>query len=361
MKALIVIPGRSGSTALIDVAEPDIADGSLLVRTMAIGICGTDVEIVSGRYGWAPPGSTHLTIGHESLGEVIEAPHASGFSPGDLVVGIVRRPDPGPCRYCAVNEWDMCRNGLYTERGIKERHGYASDRFRVEPTFAVKVDPALGDLGVLVEPASVVAKAWEYAGRIGGRSAAWRPESVLITGAGPIGLLAALMGRQRDLDVHVFDQVQDGPKPQLVRDLGATYHGGALSTLGQLAPDIIIECTGATPVIADAVTRSAPSGIVCLAGVSSGGHTIDLDLGGLNRRMVLENDVIFGSVNANRAHYEAGAAALSRADRTWLSGLISRRVPLDSWRQAFIRQPDDVKVVLAFDASSGARHSTIAR
>ena len=137
------------------------------------------------------------------------------------------------------------------------------------------------------------------------------------------------------LEVHVFDQVVDGPKPQL-----------------HLTPDIIIECTGATPVIADAVTRSAPSGIVCLPGLSSRGHTIDLDLGGVNRRMVLENDVIFGSVNANRTHYEAGAAALKRADRTWLSRLISRRVPLDHWREAFVKQRDDVKVVIEFGSPS---------
>ena len=348
MHALTVVPGREGSTALVDVPEPDISAGSLLVRTLAVGICGTDAEIVAGRYGWAPAGRERLTIGHESLGEVIEAPHASGFLPGDLVVGIVRRPDPVPCRYCAAGEWDMCSNGLYTERGIKALDGYASERFRLEPEFAVKVDAALGHLGVLVEPASVVAKAWEHAERIGGRSKAWRPSSVLVTGAGPIGLLAALLARQRGLDVHVFDQVVDGPKPGLVRDLGATYHGGAPSTLGALTPDIIIECTGATAVIADAVTRSAPSGLVCLAGVSSGGHKVGIDLGRVNRQLVLENDVIFGSVNANRTHYEAGAAALARADRAWLSRLISRRVPAGNWRQAFTRQHDDVKVVIEF-------------
>jgi threonine dehydrogenase-like Zn-dependent dehydrogenase len=336
----------------VGIREPDIEAGSLLVRTLEIGICGTDIEILSGRYGWAPPGRERLTIGHESLGEVVEAPESSGFARGDLVVGIVRRPDPVPCRYCAVNEWDMCSNGLYTERGIKERDGYASERFRVEPRFAVKVDASLGHLGILVEPASVVAKAWDYADRIGSRSAAWHPESVLVTGAGPIGLLAALMGHQRGLDVHVFDRVVDGPKPQLVRDLGAAYYGGDLSAIGDLMPDIVVECTGATRVVADAVTRSAPSGIVCLAGMSSGGHTIGLDLGDVNRRMVLENDVIFGSVNANRMHYEAGVTALAQADPTWLSRLITRHVPLHDWRDGFIRQRDDVKVVLDFDARS---------
>jgi threonine dehydrogenase-like Zn-dependent dehydrogenase len=243
----------------------------------------------------------------------------------------------------------MCRNGQYTERGIKERDGYGSERFRLEPSFAVKIDGTLGHLGVLLEPASVVAEAWEHTERIGRRSSAWAPHTVLVTGVGPIGLLAAMIGVQRGLDVHLFDRIIDGPKPELARALGATYHGGDLSVLGALAPDIIIECTGATPVIAEAVTRTAPSGIVCLAGVSSRGHTIRFDLGDINRRMVLENDVVFSSVNANRSHYESAAEALAHADHAWLSRLITRRVRLADWQQAFVRQRHDIKVVLDFD------------
>ena len=244
----------------------------------------------------------------------------------------------------------MCRNGRYTERGIKQLDGYGSERFRVEPDFAIKIDSSLGYVGVLAEPTSVVAKAWDHAERIGRRSTAWKPRSVLVTGAGPIGLLAALLGRQRGFEVHVFDKVNEGAKPALVRDLGATYHSGDISSIGDLAPDIVIECTGAATVIADVVTRTSPSGIVCLAGISSGGHTIDLDLGTVNRRMVLENDVIFGSVNANRSHYEMAADALERADRTWLSRLITRRVPLAEWQDALGQHPEDVKTIIEFDS-----------
>jgi threonine dehydrogenase-like Zn-dependent dehydrogenase len=351
MYALTVEPGRADSGRLIDVPEPPLTDGALLVATSAIGVCGTDIEILSGAYGSPPPGEDRLTIGHESIGRVVDAPADSGFAAGDLVVGIVRRPDPVPCSYCRIGEWDMCRNGLYTERGIKQRHGYASERFRLEPEFAVKVDPSLGRLGVLLEPSSVVAKAWDHAERIGHRSRAWEPRTALITGAGPIGLLAALMGRQRGLDVHVFDRITEGPKPQLVRDLGATYHGGELSAIGTLEPDVIIECTGASPVIADVVTRTGPSGIVCLAGVSSGGHEIRLDLGKVNRRMVLENDVIFGSVNANRTHYELAAGALARADREWLGRLLTRVVPVHTWQEAFRRDAFDVKTVIDFESA----------
>lgn len=348
MQALTVIPGQANSAKLADMPEPRAEEGGLVVRARAVGICGTDAEIVSGKYGWAPEGAERLIIGHESLGIVEDAPQDSDFRKGDLVVGIVRRPDPVPCLNCGVGEWDMCRNGQYTERGIKERHGYCSERFRVEPEFAVKVDPALGLHGVLLEPTSVVAKAWEQIERIGSR-ATWAPRTALVTGAGPIGLLAALLGVQRGLDVHVFDRVADGPKPELVRALGATYHAGALSDL-TLEPTIVIECTGASTVIVDVLNRTAAVGIVCLAGVSSGGYTIGLDLGRINRAMVLENDVVFGSVNANRRHYQAAAKALAQADPAWLGRLITRRVPLAQWRDALTRRDHDIKVVIDFEA-----------
>ncbi len=348
MLALTVLPGEANSARLQEMPEPDASEGALLVRARAVGVCGTDAEIVAGKYGWAPAGADRLIIGHESLGIVEDAPPGSPFAKGDLVVGIVRRPDPEPCLNCGVGEWDMCRNGLYTERGIKQRHGYGSERFRLEPEFAVKIDARLGLHGVLLEPTSVVAKAWEQIERIGGRSA-WSPRTVLVTGAGPIGLLAALLGVQRNLDVHVFDRVADGPKPELTRALGATYHAGTLADI-DFAPSIVIECTGASSVIVDVLNRTAAGGIVCLAGVSSGGYRISLDLGRLNRSMVLENDVVFGSVNANRRHYGSAAKALSNADPAWLARLITRRVPLARWQDALRRQDHDIKVVIDFEA-----------
>jgi len=345
MRALTVEPGRPNSIKLEDVSPPPESDGDILVRALALGICGTDREIISGDYGWAPSGAQHLIIGHESLGRVEQAPAGCGFSPGDLVVGIVRRPDPVPCPSCAAGEWDMCRNGQYTERGIKQRNGYGSEQFRLEHDFAIKLDPALDKLGVLLEPTSVVAKAWEQVERIGQRGAAWQPRIALITGAGPVGLLAALLAKQRGYDVHVLDRVEGGAKPKLARDLGATYHAG---DLGKLEPDIVIECTGAASVVLDVMSRNAPEGIICLAGVSSGGHKLQFDVGALNRAMVLENDVVFGSVNANRRHYRAAAEALANADKDWLGRLITRRVPLDRWQEAFEPRADDVKTVLDF-------------
>jgi threonine dehydrogenase-like Zn-dependent dehydrogenase len=344
MRAITLRPGVKDSADLEEVPEPPAEQGTMLVDGVALGICGTDAEIVRGDYGEAPPGEERLVLGHESLGRVAAAPQGSGFAPGDLVVGIVRRPDPVPCPSCAAGEWDFCRNGRYTERGIKGLHGYGSERWRIEPEFAVKLDPALGSLGVLMEPTTVVAKAWEQIDRVLAR-ATLGPQRVLVTGAGPIGLLAALLARRRGYDLTVLDLATDGPKPELVRDLGGAYHSGPLKEVDP-PPDIIVDATGASQVVLDAISHTGANGIVCLTGISSGGHEIALDAGDLNRRIVLENDLIFGSVNANRRHYDAAAEALAEADRDWLERLITRRVPLDRWHEALEREEHDIKVVV---------------
>ena len=271
MRAVTVIPGQPGSIALSELPEPPGEDGPVLVETQAIGICGTDLEIISGEYGAAPPSADRLVIGHESLGRVAEAPPGSGFSPGDLVVGIVRRRDPLPCAACAAGDWDMCTNGQYTERGIMGRHGYASERYRIHPEHLVAVDPALGTRGVLLEPATVVAKAWDHIEKIGRRST-WTPRKVLITGAGPIGLLAALLSVQRGYDTYVVDLVTEGRKPDMVRLWGAHY--SPRGELGEVSAeaDIVIECTGFAAMLLEAGQHDVHNRVTCLTGVSTAGE-----------------------------------------------------------------------------------------
>lgn len=344
MRALAVRPGTKDSLSLVDLPEPPDEDGPVLVEGLAVGLCGTDIEIIAGQYGEAPPGQDVLVLGHENLGRVQAAPDGSGLTEGDLVVGIVRRPDPVPCPACAAGEWDMCRNGRYTEHGIKGLHGFTRERWRAKPDDIVRLDPSLGELGVLLEPTTIVAKAWEQVERIG-RRAWFDPHVAVVTGAGPVGLLAALLGVQRGLEVHVFDLVTSGPKPDLVRDLGATYHSDPVPDSG-VQGDVLVECTGVPSVVLDVLTSGAPDSIACLTGVSSTGRTTPVDVGALNRGAVLGNDVAFGSVNANRRHYEAATTALQQADADWLRRLISRRVPLKRFSEAFARHDDDVKVVL---------------
>jgi threonine dehydrogenase-like Zn-dependent dehydrogenase len=346
VRALTVIPLQAGSAAVTDMPEPEPGPGELLVDGIALGVCGTDREIAGGEYGWAPPGSERLILGHESLGRVREAPEGSGFAAGDLVVGVVRRPDPVPCVACAHGEFDFCRNGRYTERGIKERHGYGSERWTVEADYAVKLDPALEPVGMLMEPTTILAKAWDHIARIGAR-AYTEQKRVLVTGAGPIGLMAALLGSQRQLEVHVLDRVESGLKPDLVRDLGATYHHTSIEeAVGECEPDVIIEATGVGQLVFDAMSNTRPGGIVCLTGVSPTGRELTVDAGAVNRELVLENDVVFGSVNANLRHYEIARDALMAADRAWLERLITRRVPLSQFADALDRRDDDVKVVI---------------
>jgi threonine dehydrogenase-like Zn-dependent dehydrogenase len=346
MRALTTIPRKAGTLAVSDVPEPTLHEGDLLVDGVAVGVCGTDREIVSGEYGWAPPHSERLVLGHESLGRVREAPEGSDFAPGDLVVGVVRRPDPEPCGACAHGEFDMCRNGRYTERGIKQIDGYASEQWTTEAEYAVKLDPRLEDVGMLMEPTTIVAKAWEQVEKVGSRS--WfEPQSVLVTGAGPIGLLAAMLGVQRGLDVHVLDRVRGGVKPKLVHELGAHYHWADMDAVtDRVRPDVVIEATGVPRLIFGAIAGTAAYGIVCLTGVSSSGRALRVDAGELNRDLVLENDAVVGSVNANLRHYAQAADALAAAELAWLEQLVTRRVPLDRFEEAFAGKDDDVKVVL---------------
>ena len=345
MKALTVEPGVPGSLRLEDVAEPDPENGSVLVEAVAVGICGTDSEIVDGQYGWAPPGKSRLILGHESLGRVID-PGGSGCKKGDLVAGIVRRPDPVPCPNCAVGEWDMCRNGQYAERGIKQIDGYMSERWRIEPEYSIKVDPSLGILGVLLEPTTVVVKAWEQVVAIGQR-AYWDPRTVLVTGAGPIGLLAALICVQHGLDVHVLDRVTTGPKPEIVSRLGATYHTRAIADIG-FEPDVIMECTGVGPLISESIQCVGSGGIVCLTGIGAGGSVGKLPTAQAAAAVVLKNNVVIGSVNANKRHWYKGSQVLARADRAWLSRLITRRERPADFESALRREPDDIKVCIQF-------------
>jgi threonine dehydrogenase-like Zn-dependent dehydrogenase len=350
VRAVVVTAGQANSVRLIeDAPEPRPDEGAVLVEALAVGVCGTDREIIAADYGTAPPGTDQLILGHESLGRVVDDPTGT-LREGDLVAGIVRQPDPVPCPNCAVGEWDMCRNGRYTEHGIKGLPGFARDRWRIAPEFAIRLDAGLVGVGVLLEPTSVVAKAWDHIERVGSRSH-WAPRVALVTGAGPIGLLAALLATQRGLEVHVLDRVTDGPKPMLVTELGATYHTDRVPDL-DIDPDVIVECTGAPTVVVEVIDKVAPAGVVCLAGVSAIGGEVEYAAGSLNRAVVLENNVIFGSVNANRRHWTAAAGALEVADQTWLAKLITRRVPVQSYADAYVRRDDDVKVVMEFAPST---------
>jgi threonine dehydrogenase-like Zn-dependent dehydrogenase len=345
MRAMTVIPGNENSAELTELPEPEAKEGELLVEPLFLGVCGTDREIVEGAHGEPPPGHERIVLGHELLGRVKQA--GGGVDEGQLVAGIVRRPDPVPCACCGRGEWDMCRNGQYTERGIKGLDGYGAQVVTIEQDFAIPIPDELGNLGVLTEPSSILAKAWEQIGRIATRACSVH-ERVLVTGAGPIGLLAALMGKQRGLDVHVLDRAEEGVKPETVKALGAEYHTGDVTDISkQCSPDVVVECTGVAELVAGAMQHTAPGAIVCLTGVAAS-RSLSVDIGALNNELVLENDVVFGSVNANRRHFEQAVKALTDADQDWLRRLITRTVPLGRWPDALERGDEDIKIVVDF-------------
>ena len=345
MRALTVIPAKANSLELGDIPEPEAHEGDVLVDVVAVGHPRHRRRDHGRRVRRGPPGHDRLVLGHESLGRVREAPSGSGLNAGDLVACIVRCPDPVPCTNCAAGQWDFCSNGLYTEHGIKGLEGFMRERYRAAPDRLVKADSALGLAAVLLEPTSIVAKAWAEIDRFAARDADKR-KVALVTGAGPVGLLAALLGVQRGLEVHVLDVVTDGPKPALVRDLGAHYHSDGIENLG-VHPDVAVECTGVAAVVLGSIRgRTAERDHVPHRGVEPGADQ-QVDLGSLNRELVLENNLVFGSVNANRSHWEAAAKALADADRGgWLDRLVTRTVPIDDYQEAFRHDETDVKVVL---------------
>jgi len=355
MKAVVVAPGQAGSGRLQEVPDPTRRSGEVLVRVHEIGIGGTDAEILEGQYGEAPPGDDYLIIGHESLGRVETVTDgAEDLAPGDWVVAMVRRPDPVPCRNCAAGEWDMCLNGLYTERGIKGLHGFLAEYYVEQPRYLVKLPGELAAVGVLLEPLTIAEKAVDQIQRIQSRLV-WEPKRAVILGSGPVGLLAAILLRLQDLDVHVYDRAGPGPKSALVEAMGAHYIWAEKRRLGhklanEIGPvDIIFEATGYSPLAFDAIDTVAPNGIVCLSGVSGGGRRLEVSADHLNLELVLGNRVVFGTVNANRRHFESGARHLNEIEARWpglLPRIITARLPIEQFAEGVLRGPNDVKKVV---------------
>jgi threonine dehydrogenase-like Zn-dependent dehydrogenase len=357
MKAVAVLPGTRDSLHVRDDApEPHPAEGEVLVRVLEAGICGTDAEIHQGLYGTAPAGSSFLILGHENLGVVEAAPAESGLSEGDLVVATVRRGCPEGCRACVSDQNDMCLTGHFLERGIGGLHGFMCESYCESPRYLIRLAPGLRAVGVLLEPMSIVQKGIEQALRIQQR-VAWEPRKAVVIGAGPIGILAALALRLRGLEVHVASL---GPatsaRARLLAQADIRYVSTAAVPLNQLPSvigtiDLVFEATGAAAVVFDSMRLLGPNGICILSSVTPAGKTLDTDVGAWNREMVLGNKLAFGTVNAGRRHFEAGARDLLAAQALypgWLARLITRRMPFGEAKRALTREPDGVKTVLEF-------------
>jgi glucose 1-dehydrogenase len=346
MRAIAVFPGRANSLHLASLAKPrldEVPNGrGVLVRVLRVGVDGTDKEINAAEYGAAPEGDDFLVTGHESFGRVEAVGHAvTELRPGDYVVATVRRP--GSSLYDRIGTYDMTTDDTYFERGINLRHGYLTEYYVDDPEYIVKVPDGLKDVGVLLEPLTVVEKGIRQAYEIQRRLRVWQPRKAAVMGAGTVGLLATLVLRLRGLEVTTFGL---RPKPHLNSDLiealGARYETTTdvpVRDAGRrFGPfDIIFEATGASAVAFDSMLALGKNGVLVLSSVTGGERTLTVPGDRINLEFVLGNKVMVGTVNANREYFEAGVQDMALAEaqyRGWLARLLTHPVQgLEHFRQ----------------------------
>ena len=338
MKAIAVMPGRPGSVHLAELPRPtldEIPEGrGVLVRMLRVGVDGTDKEINAAEYGMAPPGHDFLVLGHEGLGQVeAVGPSVTEFAAGDYVVPTVRRP--GMSLYDRIGTYDMTTDDTYFERGINLRHGYLTEAIVEDPEYLVRVPGGLRDVGVLLEPTSVVEKGITQAYEIQRRLRVWRPRRAAVIGSGTVGLLSTLALRLRGLEVTVFSRA---PRPylnsDLVEGLGARYvsvmETPLLDGARELGPfDLIFEASGFSPAAFEAMQAVGKNGVLVLSSVTGGMRTAEVPTDRVNLDFVLGNKVMVGTVNANREYFESGVRDLAQAEAQypgWLGRLLTHPV-----------------------------------
>jgi threonine dehydrogenase-like Zn-dependent dehydrogenase len=348
MKAIAVTPGTPNSVHLVEMPKPVVEDvpggRGVLVRVLRVGVDGTDKEINAAEYGAAPGGQDFLVVGHESFGQVESVgPNVTEVRPGDYVVATVRRP--GKSIYDLIGTNDMTTDDTYYERGINLRHGFLSEFYVDDAEFIVKVPRGLKEVGVLLEPMTVVEKGIAQAYEIQRRLRVWRPRRAAVMGAGTIGLLATLALRLRGLEVVTFGRT---PRPylnsELIEALGATYETTAELPVIEAAAkyggfDIIFEATGFSPVVFESMQALAKNGVLVLSSVTGGDRKVEVPADKINLEFVLGNRVMVGTVNANREYFEMGARDMAQSEAEypgWLKRLLTHPVKgLENYKELF--------------------------
>jgi threonine dehydrogenase-like Zn-dependent dehydrogenase len=335
----------------------DVPDGrGVLVRVLRLGLDGTDKEINAGEYGTAPAGQDILITGHESLGIVEEVgPAVTEVTPGDYVVARVRRA--GHSLYDLIDTPDMTTDDTYYEHGISRVHGFLTEYYVEEPRYLIRVPERLRDVAVLLEPTSVAEKGVLEAYEIQRRLKIWQPRRAAVLGAGTIGLLATMILRNHGLKVTTFG-LDEPPylNSDLVDAVGATYISTRQTSLRQAAAegdgyDLVFEATGYSPIVFDAMcSLLTRNGVLILSSVTGGMRRIQVPSDAINLDFVLGNKVMFGTVNANREHFEEGIRDLAVAEAHypgWLSRVLTHPIPgLDHYDDALtaLGEPGAIKV-----------------
>jgi len=342
--ALVTQPGQTDTTRIEDIPSVDVREGEVLVRTLEVGVCGTDREISEGLFGIAPENERLLVLGHEALA-VVER-DGYGFTRGQLVTATVRR-SCGHCIACAENAPDSCLTGDYSERGIARLNGYARELVAEDPEELVVIPTSLGRSGVLAEPSSICERALRHVRAIGGRQP-WQLERALVIGAGAIGVLMTFLLRLAEIEVWTASLE---PENELVERCGAHYVSTRDTELAELGRfDLVVEAAGNAPLMAQALSLLRRSSIACLLGIDPRKQKIELEGPVLGVDTILENRVLFGSVNAQRQDWLAAVSDLERARDRWpeaLEQLVQLRVPLDRFAEAFEHRGGKATLVLS--------------
>jgi len=377
VKAVAVIPGKANTIHLREVPKPAVSDvpngRGVLVRILRVGVDGTDKEINAAEYGAAPEGDDYLIVGHESFGIVEEVgANVTEFKAGDYVSLTVRRP--GSSLYDAIGTYDMTTDGTYFERGINLRHGFLTEYIVDEPEYIIRVPENMKEVGVLMEPMSVAQKAIEQAYRIQERLRVWQPKRAAVMGSGTLGLLATLVLRLRGLDVTTFGNTMPPTlNSSLIEELGARYISTKQTSLTDASAkygpfDLILEGTGYSPLVFEAMNVLAKNGVLAMVSVTGGSRQLEVPADKINLGFVLGNKVAFGSVNANREYFESGVKDLSTAELQypgWLKRLLTHEVQGLANYQEMIRLLTEtkgaIKVYCSVAAFQGAQTATAAR
>ena len=367
MKAIAVTP-KIKEVAIINQAEPRISSSTdVKLRMIEAGVCGTDREICAFEYGTPPPGSEHLVIGHESLGEVVEiGSKVTRVKLGDLVVPMVRRPClHDNCVACRADRQDFCFTGDFKERGIKEMHGFMA-QFVVDDEKYMNVFPReMRDVAVLVEPLTIaekgLAQVWQVQQRLPwscpvtpGKAAA-HCHRALVLGAGPVGLLGAMALVNSDFDTYVYSR-EPAPnlKSQLLESIGAHYISAEKAAPAMLPEqigniDLVYEATGASSLSFEMMKYLGTNGIFVFTGVPGRKAPIEVDTDLIMRDLVLKNQVVFGTVNAGRDSFEKSIQDIETFTKRWpeaLKSLITGRFPMDAYRDLLVGRPAGIKNVI---------------
>ncbi|AGN00089.1 theronine dehydrogenase-like Zn-dependent dehydrogenase [Salinarchaeum sp. Harcht-Bsk1] len=360
MRAIAVGRGETDPT-VVEIDEPEPAEGEALIRTLRVGIDGTDHEVIGSNHGGYPEGEDFQVLGHEAIG-VVEDPNGTDLEAGQLVVPTVRRPPGGdafgsgaePNEYFERNEPDMAPAGEYVERGIAGAHGYMAEYFTSEPRYLVPVPDEFAEIGFLVEPISNSEKAFDLA-EASRSTFEWDPESAIVLGNGPLGLLTLAMLDDRGFDRHYCLGRRDRPDPtiDIIEELGATYVDSRETPVDELPGaeepmDFVYEATGYAPHAFQTIDALAPNGVGVLLGIP-GEWEFEIDGGALHRDFVLENKALLGSVNSHVPHFEAAVETLAGMPEWFTDAIVTHVFDPEDVDEAFETGDDRIKVVVEFD------------